>query len=337
MKGFDENKLLSLCDEKYVHNGYSNWTYWTSEIYSFGKHLREYGFFPRILPLYIYTDHGPASMLTNEPAPNELESDACCQFYHSLYLVKKWKEISSKPCYVLYSPFVFCRKKKKIEKSPNAKGTLVFPAHSTQSVEDISNIEEYIEQLKNLPEKFHPISACIHMHDIRKGLHKVFMKHEIPVYTVGHTCDYRFAERFYNLLKNFKYSTSNMIGSYTYYSVEMGIPFSIYGNQPKYINKDNPNIKIGNFDAYTEFSQCKIIYDLFDGLFEEITEEQKKLVERDLGLIDGVSRLEMAKILYLAFFKQLNIKDLFQPFVKYSKRPRLIIKQLKYELLKSDN
>jgi hypothetical protein len=48
--------------------------YWTSEIYGFGKWIRQYGFYPKLLPLCIYIDHGIS--LNEQPAKHELESDA---------------------------------------------------------------------------------------------------------------------------------------------------------------------------------------------------------------------------------------------------------------------
>lgn len=301
MNGMSEKELLSLCDEKNLRGSGARWIYWTAEVYSFGKYIRDYAFYPIFLPLAIYTDHGAGCV--DYPYKHELESSAPVQFYHSPVSVEKWKEVSSKPCYVLYSPFVFYRRSRKIEKDINASGTIAFPAHTTLSIDDVSDIEEYIKQLKELPDDFQPVSVCLHPTDINKGQYKVFMDHNIPVYTAGHGCDMRFAERFYNILKNFKYSTSNIIGSYTYYSVEMGIPFSIYGANPKYINSSDPNVTMGEYDPYNELQSYKIMYDLFNGLNKEISTEQREIVERDLGLKDGLNRLEMSKVLYRAFFK----------------------------------
>ena len=179
--------------------------FWTAELYSFGHHIREYGFYPAILPLCIYTDHGVGCR--DKPAKHELESGAPCQLYHSPKSVVAWKKVSTKPCYVLFSPFVFYRRKKGIEKAEGASGTIAFPAHSTPSIDDVSDLETYIRQILALPEAFQPVSVCLHTHDINKGRHELFLKHNIPVYTPGNLEDSRFAERFYNILRNFSYAT----------------------------------------------------------------------------------------------------------------------------------
>lgn len=298
----EETELLALCkSEVRPRWKISPSQFWTAEIYSFGKYIREFGYFPYFLPLCIYTDHGAGSV--DYPYEHELKSDASCQFYHSPKSVEIWKNVSSKPCYVLYSPFVFYRRKYNIEKAVDARGTIAFPAHTTPVIDDYSDVEIYIKQLLALPEKFQPISVCLHMHDINKGHHKIFLKYKIPVYTAGNSLDDRFVERFYAILQKFSYATSNMVGSYLYYTVEMGIPFSIYGNKPFFINKGDPNVRMGEYDPLRESVLHRKIHEMFNGLNMEITPEQKELVEIELGLRDGISRSKMAYVLYASLFR----------------------------------
>lgn len=311
-KGYSEDTLFKLCCGDSIVKSIAKSYYWTAEVYSFGKHIREYSFYPSIFPLYVYTDHGPG-YYSDEVAKHELEHDACCQFYHSSRCVNLFKKVSNKPSYTMLSPFVMYRRKKKINKSKTAKGTLAFPVHTTPGIDDFFDIELYIQQLKTLPEEFQPVSVCLHMHDIAKDRHKIFMKHGLPVYTAGNAYDYRFAERFYDILKNFKYSTSNIVGSYTYYSIEMGIPFSIYGCKPILINNSDPNLERGEYKLQENQFYQKV-FKMFEGLNKEITLEQKEFVEKNLGVYDGLSRFEMAKVLYSAYFKRGNlIRDLFYP------------------------
>lgn len=344
-KGYNEEKLLQLCSDDLAYKGKAKWYYWTAEVYSFGRHIRNYAFYPFILPLHIYTDHG-VGYYSDVISKNELENNAYCQFYHSANSVELFKKVSNKPCYTMLSPFIMYRKKTGITKTKQAKGTLAFPAHTTPDIDDISNIENYIEQLKQMPEEFQPVCVCLHMHDIKKWQHKIFMKHNIPVYTAGNACDQNFAERFYNILKNFKYTTSNLIGSYTYYSVEMDMPFSIYGNDPEFYNNSDSNLKQGEYKVQ-ENQKYQKIYQMFKGLSKEISQEQKEYVEKNLGISDGLSRFEMAKILYIAYFKKGNLmQDLgisFKNFKRYlrnkykdSKMTKIKLKDLveKYTKLK---
>jgi hypothetical protein len=302
-KGFSESKLLNLCSDKNNRSifRWASWApYWTAEIYSFGKHIRKYGYYPSFLPLCIYTDHGPDK--TDYPLKHELESDAPVMFYHSSHSADIWKKFSERSCYTLYSPFVYCRRKNNIRKSPSAKGTIAFYSHSTESIDNLLDPKIYIKQLLDLPAVFQPVSVCLHHTDINKGIYKIFLEHNIPVYTAGGLGPL-FAERFYNILRNFSFATSNMVGSYLYYAVEIGLPFSIYGSNPKFINRNNDHFKIGKWDPYQEFVNYRQVYNLFRGLNTKISVEQKTTVEDGLGINNGVSRCKMAIILYQSFFK----------------------------------
>ena len=301
--GFSESKLLNLCSDKMNRSifRWASWApYWTAEIYGFGKYIRKYGYYPSFLPLCIDTDHGAGRV--DHPFNHELESDSPVMFYHSSLSIENWKKYSTKPSHVLFSPFVFYRRKNNIRKSSSAKGTIAFYSHSIESIDNLLDPEIYIKQLLNLPAVFQPVSVCLHHTDIKKGDYKIFLKHNIPVYTAGGLGPL-FVERFYNILRNFSFATSNMVGSYLYYAVEMGLPFSIYGTNPKFINRNNDNFKIGEWDPYQEFVNYRQVYNLFKGLNTKITVEQKIIVEDGLGISDGVSRYEMATILYWSFFK----------------------------------
>ena len=217
----DINKLFEIKDPIRT----ANFPYWPAEVYGFGKQIRRFAGYPMKLPLCINTDHGVG---LDSILKTEIMCDAPVQFYHAPENVDAWRKQFKKPCYVLHSPFVFYRKKNKISQSENSKGTLAYATHTTEEVDDISNVELYITDLKALPGEYHPVSICLHYHDINKGLHKTFLKHGFRVFTAGHPYDYNFIKNFYNILKDFKYTTSNMVMSCLYYSVEMGIPCLLY-------------------------------------------------------------------------------------------------------------
>lgn len=299
MAGMTERKIQELCDMKKAR-GFKAPPYWPSEIYGFGKWIREYCGYPRFLPLCIYTDHGPP--ILDVPLRQEIESGAPYQFCHSPTLVQKWRKRLKKEASVLYSPFIFCRRKRNFYKSRIAEGTLAFPAHTTANIDDNSDMEVYIKQLLKLPKRFQPVSVCLYYDDIKKNKHKIFQKYKIPIYTAGYYFDERFTERFYEILKNFKYATSNTAGSYLYYAVEMGIPFSIYGQKQKYVNKNDSNLSTGEYDPYKLSAFYRRLDGMFRGLNTKVIPEQKDFVEVNLGLKDGLEPDGMKKILYKSFF-----------------------------------
>lgn len=295
-----ELELLDLCkDTGGVFKKFA--PYWTSEIYGFGKHIREYASYPWWLPICVNTDHG----VTNRdfPIKSELESDAPYQLFHSPYLVKRWKTLSRKPCFCLFSPYVFYRRKNNICQISSPKGTISFPGHSTDSIDDLLSPKKYINQLKQLPDQYHPISICLHYHDINKGLHRIYLDEGFEVFTAGNPSHPKFTERFYDILKNFKYSTSNWIGSYIYYSVEMGIPFFLHGSPPEYFNKDDGNLEKGFVNSFHKQKYIKDCLELFSVKEDFISKDQASHVHKILGLSDGLSSLQLKKILYFALLR----------------------------------
>jgi FkbM family methyltransferase len=269
--------------------------YWSAEVYSFGKYIRAYGRYPLRFPLYIGTDHGVAN--TDIIYETEIRSDAPVQFYHGPDIVAQWRKRFTKPCYILYSPFVFYRKQNKIEKSAEAKGTLVYAAHTTPDIDDTADMDKYIANLKALPQQYHPISICLHYHDVNKGLHKLFLNKGFRVFCAGSPFSYSFAKNFYEILRHHKYSSSNMVMSCLFYSVEMGIPHFIYGNPPAFVNKGDINLEVGDYDVMG-IPKLKRVGQMFQGPFDTLTKEQVEFVHHELGITKGISRNKMSFILY---------------------------------------
>ena len=293
----------------------SRMSYWTTEVYGLGKFIRKYGYYPKWLPLCVYTDHGPRE---HKPSKYELESSAPVQMYHSPNSVKHWKKVSDKPCYCYLSPFVYYRRTNGISVDQNAKGTIAFPAHTTPAIDDISDIQTYIDDLQKLPEEFQPVSVCLHMHDINKGVHNKFIAAGFPVYTAGHASDYDYIERFYSIIKQFKYGTSNTFGSYIFYCIELGIPFSIIGAKQKFINKSDPNVVIGEYDPYKECMHYREASDLFAGINTVINQNQREYVNFHLGLKDTISRKKMAAVLYYALLRNIFSMEWITRAIKWA-------------------
>ena len=279
--------------------------YWTAEIYGFGKEIARYGYYPYFLPLCVETDHGPGYY--DEIPRHEVESDAPAKLYHSKLSVELWG--GARGIYCLFSPFIFYRRRKGIEPHKERCGTIAFPAHTTPDINDEKGYGEYIKALNQLTDLHYPIHICLHMHDIRKGLHREFIEKGYHVVTAGNTSDQGFISRFYELIRGYKYATSNIPGSYAYYCVEMGIPFFIHGPKPNWVNKADKNLAVGEYDPF-EYGYGKVAYEIFSIRNEnfrgvQISAEQEKFVKHHLGVCNGVTRKKMAKILYLSLIRWL--------------------------------
>jgi hypothetical protein len=272
--------------------------YWTAGIYGFGKWIRRYGFYPPILPLCIYTDHGPGDSV-GSPYKHELESDAPVQFYHSPAAVERWKQVSDRPCYQLYSPFVFARHAMKIERDPDAKGSIFFMSHNTETVIDQNTPAAYAKDISKLPERYFPVVICLHITDVRMGLAKIYSDLGFEVVSAGDSLHQDFTKNFYEILKKHKYALANDFGSACLYAVELGIPFGLYGTRPKYQNEGDENIESGAYESYKTGDYYTNAMRLFNSLPDTVvTTEQKEFAEKFLGLTGGVSRFKMACILY---------------------------------------
>lgn len=277
--------------------------YWTANIYGFGKWIRRYGYYPPFLPLYIYTDHGPGENFP-DPAPHELNSGAPVQFYHSPRKVEHWRSMSAVPCHTLYSPFVFARQAKRIGPDPCAKGSIYFVAHSTPSIDAQKSVERYHREFQALPGNYRPITVCLHIHDMRRGLDKEFIALGYRVESAGDSLDQGFTERFYRLVAEHRFALSDLFGSYGLYTTEMGIPFGLHGSVPEFNNKSDPNIESGAYTSYLEMPYYREVTRMFGSLpGEHPTSEQQQFAAHYLGLGQGISRLKMAKVLYSSLFK----------------------------------
>lgn len=294
-KGFSIEYLESLCADKNVKKTCKKILYWPSEVYSFGECYRKYARFPKILPLNVYSDHGIGNPQVYE---HEFVNNAFAMLVFCDEKAQAYKKLTDKPVYNITPPMILYRNIKNIKQEKNAKGTIVFPAHSIPEEECLFDVEKYVNDLNELPLDMYPICVSLHMHDINKGLHKKFIELGVPVYCAGNVFDHRYAERFYSYLKHFKYSSSNLIGSYTYYSLEMGIPFSYYGDSVKCINICNSNNPQKGEYAIEEGEAEKCL----KGINKTITEKQYDLLNKYINKNNSISRLELNKLLWKAFF-----------------------------------
>lgn len=159
---------------------------------------------------------------------------------------KKNYDKAGKSSLLVGSAFRHCREIEDIRPSPSARGTLAFPAHSTLHVDSSCDWDRYADALLALPERFQPVSVCLYFKELMNLAYRPFIRRGITVHCAGHLLDDRFPLNFYNILRNFKYSTGNMVGSSAYYSIDFGIPFFIYGPDVKLLNDGDDSRIVAN-------------------------------------------------------------------------------------------
>jgi len=211
--------------------------------------------------------------------------------------LQEWQAESSIPAAIIGAPFVHYRKLMQIEKDITAKGTVAFPAHSTPLIDAVFDIEGYCKQLKSLPIEFHPITICLHAQDLKRKKDVIYRKYGFDIVTAGPTLvlGFEFVQKFYEILRSHKYATSNQVGSYSFYAVEMGIPFFIFGESADLKNSGEP-LMPSKFN-YTDYPMGVLATMMFPGPTQVISKEQKKFVEEELGIHDCLSGRELRELL----------------------------------------
>lgn len=282
---------LELIDQYLDDESYTvPWLFWTTELYSFGKCLREWLSWPEWLYIPVYGDHGvyEGGCLAQHEQSNPSN-------YHLVWSRNRYDYggvLTKKRLLRVPHPWITYRHSKGYKPNPDRCGTLVFFPHSTMDTELSSySLEQYMKELMELPSEYHPITLCLHRHDVFKKLYKLLRPYNIPIVSAGNTLSPFFVDRFYNLLSHFRYATSPYGGSELFYCYEFGTQFFIYGSKPEYINISDPNLPIGKLENLDITSQKSdyLKMQLFRNLNPEPTAEKTDFVIAALGLDSKIS------------------------------------------------
>lgn len=275
--------------------------YLDTENYGVNLILKEYCNFPKFLPLPCHVEHGWTPLLNALVTDLEIAKSKGLMLVYNQRREKAWQEASKIPVLISGAPFAIYRKMKKIKQTRNAKGTIVFPSHSTLFIDAQFDIDKYCQTLKKLPKEFHPITICLLYPDIKRGKDKIYEKNGFTVVSAGEKIrgSINFVRNYYNILSHYKFATSNEVGSYAFYAVEMGIPFFLTGEEPTIINIDNKDPNIAPSGKMSDHYLGKKVSDIFG--YKPITKISNKhflLVESEFALKDHASQKEIKKALF---------------------------------------
>ncbi|MDP4128162.1 MAG: hypothetical protein Q8912_14660 [Bacillota bacterium] len=234
---------------------------------------------------------------TPVPDPFDYQCNPPLMLVWSKRRLEQWNKASNIPSAIMGAPFVHYRKLRQIEKDTTARGTVAFPAHSTRLIDAVFDIDNYCNQLKSLPSEYHPITICLHIHDLERKKDLKYKEHGFNVVSAGegNVLRFEYVDKFYDILKSHKCATSNQVGSYSFYAVEMGIPFFIFGEEANLVNSGDP-LWPSEF-SYDDYPIGVYATNLFKGPTQVIREEQKKFVEDELGIHDCLSGTELRELL----------------------------------------
>jgi hypothetical protein len=267
--------------------------------YSFNLIMKKYCGFPVWLPVKFYMEHGWTA--GDEATPSDLVVKTKFMLVFSKRREIAWKQKSNVPVYVMGAPFVHYRRLNRIEIKQDAKGTIAFPAHSCASTEIAFDVEKYCKALNSLDEIFKPVTICVHSDDVNLGTDKVFNNLGFKTVSAGDRFNIENPAKFYEILSNHQFATSNEPGSYAFYAVELRIPFFIYGELPVSKNLGN-NPDIPSSATVLNYNNGTLAYNIFNtGPICTISKSQKEFVSSELGLDCFLNKYEIKKYLWASF------------------------------------
>jgi hypothetical protein len=298
--GYTDEELEYLASSKFARKSLVKPRYWPSEIYSFGKCIRELTGYPSIFPLYVYSDHGVHTR--HKLQPHELSNSARVHLTWSPLRAEHNKSIAGREVILIEHPWTGYRKARSYSPSPEKSGTLVFFSHHVPGYRYKNfDIDAYFEELASLEQKYHPIVICLHMHDIAAGHHKSLRKYGYPLVTAGNTLSRDFVDEFYRLVRQFAFATSQGWGSQTAYCIEMGIPYFMFGDKPGLINMSSREFPKGDVAPNALFEEKADR--LFKPRTDSPTAEQLEFVSYYLGLNGGMKKDQLGEIIWREFFR----------------------------------
>lgn len=206
-----------------------------AEMYGAGAALRQYGYYPKWLPIWLEATHSTNQHLMLNVKDYEV-------FYKDvLVYVQRYKAVydlrSRSTCHHSPAPFTLYRQLHNITQSADSKGTIVFYSHSVSTTNAVVDLEQYIEELNALPEEMKPVTVCLHYLDIHRKIHESLIENGINCVTAGNGFHDDFIARFYEIIRHHKYALANSWSSALLYCVDLGLPVSIYGTKAKIVSK----------------------------------------------------------------------------------------------------
>ncbi len=293
--GMSESELLyfSKFENSFVKN-----TIEESELYGNGEIIRQYCFYPKSFPIAMRNFHGISQW--DFVTDHILRSPEKYIGLYSKRLVNDYELRTGKKAYHLQAPFAVYVKKNKIRKLPQAKGTIFFHAHSTYWTDKSSDTETIIAYLKNLPSTMQPVSISMFFVDIQKGRHKPYIEAGFPIYTSGSWKSKAFVHNFFEIIRNFEYCLSNEIGSHVFYCTVIGLKTTILNIKPTILSNTDYN-SIASGRTINDHKQVQRVKSVFGEIKDHVTPEQRKIVEEELGITEGISLFRQSLIMYKAW------------------------------------
>jgi hypothetical protein len=237
----DVSELEKLCAERTEIT--SEW-FTPNDFYGHATLIKRYCGLPQDFVLPGVMPHAPS--LQHSVWDAEVNHPLQRHLVFSSVQEKIYPAFSKKPITVIGSPF-YCGLNLLADEvagiRQRARGTIVFPFHSTHHVTIEYDSDSFLNQLKQLPGEWKPITICMYWRDVQMGRHRPYIDAGFDCVSAGHIYDHDFLLRFIREVAARERCFTNEMGTCAYLCSALGLPVTIYRQEYKTLGQDAKLLK----------------------------------------------------------------------------------------------
>ena len=208
--------------------------YWPNANYGFSSVLKQYAGYPANRPIMAVIPHG-VYLNDSRLFAGELEVPLRAVLSFPEYRDALWQSTSDKTVVPSAAPFLYAlriMRESGWTMPAERRGTIVAPQHSTAAVDTDTRWGKLADELVALPDRFQPVTLCLHWQDLERKRDQEFTRRGIRVVCAGHLGDQEFLFRLIHLMSQHRYAASNNVGSHLFYALALGLPYFLLGRRP---------------------------------------------------------------------------------------------------------
>lgn len=293
---YDQWKLGDLCRDRLPP---THERYWMNQMYGQAAVLKRYAGLPINYPLKVAIEHGV--VLDNKIGRYDRDAHVPMILTASEKRAQRLRALCKKRVEAIGFGFLYAQQlvwdAEGGKRDLPRHGTIAFPCHSTKTIKARYDHAEYADSLRGLPAELQPVVVCIYWRDYLDGVGKIYTDHGLPLVTAGHMFDDDFLLRFYDLCRQFRYATSNTIGTHLFLTVASGCRF--FYQCPSRVIHDVPEDERQDTNAHNSayLAATLAAKRLFAEPTKEVTRAQKAFVDQWIGKREMKPPGELRRIL----------------------------------------
>ena len=149
---------------------------------------------------------------------------------------------------------------------------LAFPAHSTHTITVQYDETELLEKIREQAPHFDTVFVCLYWKDFLLGRASSYEEAGFVCVSAGHIFDHNFVPRLRTLFELSDCTLSNRIGSYTGYSIFLGKPHLLIGQETFFSQTCTYDLQKELMDWYSDPGYVKAVK-LFSENSTNVTQE----------------------------------------------------------------